>query len=204
MAARRFREKGNSQRQQEAWGGCDIERKPPTEIGAEFAAEQVSSGGSHGDREVKHAKNAAPSILRKQVRDERGCDGHEGRFPHADQGMPHQQLPVGMSEGGEQRQSAPENCAEHDDPLARIAIRQRTDKWRRDHIEPEESAGEISHLRVAEVELRLHQRLHGKQYRAVNVVQKVQRGQQGQRRSGIEFGRRHLAWEYNTAAKSCA
>ncbi len=54
------------------------------------------------------------------------------------------------------------------------------------------------------MEFRFDEILHGKQHRAVNVVQKVQRGQQGQRRSGIEFGRRHLAWEYNTAAMSGA
>src|SRR5258708_35272225 len=63
LAARRFREKGNRERQQEAWGGCDIERKPPTEIGAEFAAEQVSSGGFPGEREVKQATKGGPSFL---------------------------------------------------------------------------------------------------------------------------------------------
>src|ERR1019366_696137 len=166
--------------------------------------EQVPSRRSHGDGQVEHAKDAAPLILRKQVRDERGRDGDEGRLAHADQRMPNQQFPVGVGEGGEQSQSAPENRAEHDDPLARIAVGQRADKWRRDHIEPEEGAGEISHLSIGEMEFRLHQRLHGKQHRAVNVIQQVQRGQQGQRRAGIEFGRRHLAWEYNTADKSSA
>ena len=76
--------------------------------------------------------------------------------------MPYQQLPIGVRKSSKQRQRAPEHRTEHDDPLARIAVGERTDKGRRDHIEPEKGAGEITHLSVGEMELGLHQRLHGK------------------------------------------
>ena len=50
---------------------------------------------------------------------------------------------------------------------------------------------------LVSLEFRLHQRLHREQHGAVNVVEKVQRGQQDQRGPGIEFALGHLGEEYN-------
>jgi len=55
-----------------------------------------------------------------------------------------------------------------------------------------------------QLEFHLHQRLHRIQHGTVDVIDQVQRREHEQRSSGIEFRRRHLAWEYNTAARSSA
>ncbi len=94
-------------------------------------------------------------------------------------------------------QSAPENSAQDDDQLARIAIGQRAHEWRGHHVEQQKGAGEISDLSVGELEFVLHQRLHCKQHGTINVVQKVQRRQDDERGPGIEFALGHLAKEYN-------
>ena len=48
--------------------------------------------------------------------------------------------------------------------LARIAIGQRSHEGRREHVETKKGAGQLSNLRVADMKLILHQRLHRKQH----------------------------------------
>ncbi len=103
-----------------------------------------------------------------------------------------------MRDRGQQGEAAPENGAQNDDQLARVAVGQGSDKGRGDHVENQKGAGQISQLSVAEVKFVPHQGLHRKQDGAVDVVEKVQRGQQDQRRPGIKFALGHLGKEYNT------
>lgn len=110
--------KGNRQRQQEARSGGNIKWKPPTEIGPQSAAEQISSRRPDGYRQIENAKDASALILRKQVSDKGGGDGDEGRLANPHQRMPYQQLPVGVGKCGEQREPAPENRTEHDNSFA--------------------------------------------------------------------------------------
>ena len=114
--------------------------------------------------------------------------------------MTKQQFSVGVGDRGHQGQPTPEHRTQHDDQLARVAVSQRADKRRRDHVEKQKSAGEISDLGVGELEFALHQRLHREQHRAINVVEKVQRRQDDQRGPGIEFAFGHLGKEYSMAA----
>src|SRR2546426_10719934 len=102
-----------------------------------------------------------------------------------------------MSNRGEQRESTPKNGTQHNDYLARVPVREGTRKGRSDHVEQKECAGQITNLCIREVELRLHQRLHCEQHRVVNVVEQVQRREQRQSGSRIEFGGGHVAKEYN-------
>ena len=92
-----------------------------------------------------------------------------------------------MGDRREQRQPAPENRAQHDDQLARIAIRQRPHKRRGDHVKAQKRAGEISDLRLAEMKFILHQRLHRKQHIAIRIIQQIERGEHEQRGSGMEL-----------------
>ena len=164
---------------------------------AELAAQQVAGGGADGNGEIKNAENAAAFFFGEQVGNESRRDGNERGFAHTDEGMANQQLPVGMGDRRQQRQSAPEEGAENDDQLARIAVGQRPGERRRDHVEAQKSASQIAHLSIAEMKLGLHQRLHREQHGTVNVIQQVERGKQTERRPGIEFRRGHLAKEYN-------
>src|SRR5579864_6746350 len=112
--------------------------------------------------------------------------------------MPDQQLPISVSHRCEERKSAPEDRAQNDDHFARVPVGKRTGKGRGNHVKAEKSAREISDLGVGEMKFGLHQRLHRKQHRTVDVVQQVQRRQQNQRRPRVEFRLGHLAKEYIT------
>src|SRR5579872_7097891 len=114
--------------------------------------------------------------------------------------MANQQLPVRMRDRSQQSKTAPENCAQNDDQLARVPVSKRSGKWRRYHVKPQKRAGEISHLRVGEMEFTLHQRLHREQNRTVDVVEEIQRREQDERAPGIKFCLRHLAKKYITIA----
>jgi hypothetical protein len=48
------------------------------------------------------------------------------------------------------------------DQAARIPVSERPSKGCRDHVKAEKRAGEVSDLRIADVKLVLHQRLHRK------------------------------------------
>src|SRR5262249_40431268 len=87
---------------------------------------------------------------------------------------------------------------ENDDFLARIPVGKRASKGRGDHVETQKGAGQVTDLGVGEMKFTLHQRLHGKQNRAVDIVQQVQRGEKNERGAGIEFGFAHLPKEYST------
>src|SRR5713101_4853021 len=91
----------------------------------------------------------------------------------------------------QERRSAPDERSCNDDGLPREAFRQRTHEGRSAHVEDKEDAGEHTEGGVAVVEFRLYQVLHRKQYGTVDVVEKVQRRQQSQRRAGIEFRGSH-------------
>ena len=197
LAPRRLGEEPDHQSQQEAGKSGDIKRKPPSHRRPEFTSQQIARRGTDGNCEIKNPKNAAAFVFRKKIRDKRWRDGHKCRFAHTDQGMPQQQFSVGVSHRRHQRQATPEHRPQHDDQLARVAIGERSDEWRGHHVEHQKRAGEISNLGVAEVKFALHQRLHRKQYRPVDVVEKVQRRQEYERGPGIEFARSHLAKEYN-------
>src|SRR5579872_1410571 len=110
--------------------------------------------------------------------------------------MANQQLPVRMRDRSQQSKTAPENCAQNDDQLARIPVSKRSGKWRRYHVKAQKRAGEITHLRVSQMEFALHQRLHRKQNRTVDVVEEIQRREQNERSPGIKFRRGHLAKKY--------
>ena len=101
MAAWRFGQEGNRKREKEAGSCGDVERKSPTEVGAEFAAEQISGGRTNGNRKIENAEDAAAFILWKQIGDKGGSDSNKSRLAYTDQRVPHQQLPIGVSEGGE-------------------------------------------------------------------------------------------------------
>ena len=108
--------------------------------------------------------------------------------------------PVGVRDRGQQGDHTPENGAQNNDQLARVPVGQRSDKGRGDHVENQKRAGEISELSVAEMKFVPHQRLHRKQDGAVDVVEKVERGREDQRRPGINFALGHLGKEYNMHA----
>src|SRR5580700_3940965 len=92
-----------------------------------------------------------------------------------------------MSERGEQREPAPEERAQNDDELARIAVGQRTDKRRSHHVETQKCAGKIANLRLGKVELVLHQWLHREQHVAVRIVEQIERREYDQRRAWLQF-----------------
>src|ERR1035441_3250584 len=96
-----------------------------------------------------------------------------------------------MSKCREQRKGAPEHRAKTDDELAGVAICQRSDKWRGNHVKAEKRAGQISDLSFAEVELILHQRLYREQHVAIHIIEQVERGQNGQRGASVELRLRH-------------
>ena len=158
----------------------------------EPAAQQIASRRTARDGEVENSENAAAFIFRKKIGNKSGRDGHKRCLAHAYQSVPQQQLSVGVGDSRHQSQPTPEHRAQNDDQLARVAVSQRADKRRRDHVEQQKSAGEISNLGVGELEFGLHQRLHREQHGAVNVVEEIQRGQQDQRGPGIEFAFGHL------------
>ena len=192
LASRRLRKESDCQRQQKAGKGRDVERKAPSVFRPQPAAQQIACRRAARNRQIENSENAAAFIFWKKVGDKSRSDGHERRLAHSHQRVAEQQLTVGVGDRGHQSQPAPEHCAQDDDQLARIAVRQRADKRRGHHVEQQESAGEISNLCVGEVEFGLHQRLHREQHGAVNVVEEVQRGQQDQRGPGIEFALGHL------------
>ena len=194
MAPRRFFEKQDSERQQESRSRSDVKRKPPAVDRSQVAAEQVARSRSHRDRQIKHTENAAALLFRKKIRNEGGRNGDEGRFADSDQRVAYQQFRVGMRDSGQQRECTPEDGAEGDDQLARIPIRQRTDKRRSHHVESQKRTGEVADLRLRQVKLGLHQRLHGKQHIPVRVVEQIQRGEHEQRGAGIELLLGHGWW----------
>src|SRR5580692_10152684 len=165
----------------------------------ELAAQKVSGRGAHRNRQIKHSENPAAFVLWKKIGDESWSDGNKSRFTNPNQRMPNQQLPISMGDGGEEGERAPEDRSENDDLFARIPVSQRPGKRRGDHVEAEKRAGKVSDLRIGEMEFALHQRLHRKQHRTVDVVKQVQRRQQSQRGPGIKFRLGHLAKEYITA-----
>src|SRR5271170_4437307 len=126
----------------------------------ELAAQKISGGCAHGDRQIKHSKNAPAFVLRKKIGDESWSDGHEGRFANPNQRVANQQLPVGMRDRGQEGERAPEDGAENDYFLSRIAVGEWTGKRRGDHVKAKKRAGKISDLRIGEMEFALHQRLH--------------------------------------------
>ena len=161
------------------------------------ASQQIARRRAARNRQIENSENAAAFVFRKKVGDKSGRDGHKRRLAHSHQSVAEQQFAVGVGDRGHQGQPAPENGAQDDDQLARIAVRERADKRRSHHVEQQKSAGEISNLGVGELEFGLHQRLHREQHGSVNVVEKVQRGQEDQRGPGIEFALGHLGKEYN-------
>jgi hypothetical protein len=100
-----------------------------------------------------------------------------------------------MRDCSEQGKSAPENRAQNNDHLAGIAVGQRPGEGCRDHVEAKKGAGQVAHLCVGEMEFVLHQRLHGKQNRTVDVVKEVQRREQDERGPRIKFRRGHSGEE---------
>ena len=153
----------------------------------------------HGNRQIKNPENAAAFAFRKKVGNKRGSNGHKSRFADADQCVAEKQFPIGVGDRRQQCQPAPEHSPQHDNQLARVAVSQRADKGRGHHVEQQKGAGQISDLGIGEMKFALHQRLHRKQHRSVDVVEEVQRRQDDERGPGIEFALGHLAKEYNMA-----
>jgi len=71
---------------------------------------------------------------------------------------------------------------------ALVSVGEQAHNGRRHHIAEKERGGQKPELGVAAVEFRLHQRLHRKQHRAVNVVEEIQRGQQQQSQTRVGAG----------------
>ena len=113
--------------------------------------------------------------------------------------MANQQLGVGVCDRSQQCKAAPENCAQHDDELAGIAVGKRPHKGRGHHVEAQKRAGEIADLGLGHMKLILHQRLNREQHVAIHVVEQVQRGQHDQRGARMKFGGGHGSSEYNMA-----
>ena len=200
----RLVEKQHGNRQQEAGSGRDVERKPPAVLRSQIAAQQVSRRRAHRNRQIEHAQNPTAFFFGEKIGDESRRNGDERRFTDTDQGVPNQQLGVVVGEGGQQREAAPEDRSQHDDELARIAVCQRANERRGHHVEAQERAGEIADLRLGEVELVLHQRLHREQHVAVDIIQQVQRREHDQRGARLEFRGGHRSSEYSmTLNQNC-
>ena len=199
LPALRLFQKQNAEGQEKAGSRCDVERKPPAMLWSQIAPQQVSRRRPHWNRQIEHAQNPAALLFRKKIGDESRRNGYERRLTDTDQGVPNQQLGVVMGESGQQREPAPEDCSQHDDQLARIAVRQRADEWRGDHVEAQEGAGEIADLGLGQVKFVLHQRLYREQYVAVDIVQQVQRREHDQRGAWLQFRGSHRSSEYSMA-----
>ena len=136
-----------------------------------------SQGRADWDRQIENFQDPPAYVFVEKIRDERWSDRDERRFPDTDQRMANQQLGVGVCHCRKQRQAAPEKRSQHDDEFARVAVGQRTYERRRNHVETEEGAGQISNLLFGNVELILHQRLDSEQHVAVRIIEQIERRQ---------------------------
>src|SRR5690349_1758835 len=117
-----------------------------------MAAKQVTGGGSNGNRQIEDAKNPAALAFRKEISHEGRRDGDESGFANADQSVADQQFSISMSNGGEQGEAAPENCAKNDNQFTRIAVCQRAYERRGQGVAHQEGAGQVTDLGFADVE----------------------------------------------------
>src|SRR5260370_29592711 len=92
-----------------------------------------------------------------------------------------------MGNSRKQREATPEDCAEGDDELTRVPIRQRAYERRRHHVKTQKRAGEIAQLRLAKMKFILHQRLNRKQHIAIRVVKQIERCENDERSARIKF-----------------
>ena len=83
--------------------------------GSQVSTQKIACRRSHRNGQIENAKYAPAFTFRKKVGHERGRDGHECRLAYANQSMANQQFSIGVSDRGEQRESAPENGADYDD-----------------------------------------------------------------------------------------
>ena len=165
----------------------------------QIPSQQVPSRRSHWNRQIKHTQNTPALFLRKKIRDKGRRNRHESSFAHAHQRVPDQQLRVRMCNRRQQREPAPEHRAQHDDEFPRVAVRQRPHKRRRQHVEAQKRAGQISNLHIGQMKFVLHQRLHRKQHAAIHVIEQIESRQDNQRGAGLEIGLGHGSGEYSMA-----
>ena len=143
------------------------------------------------------AHDASPLTFRKHIGHKSRGKYDETRLADSDQSMANQQLREVVRERCEQRGCAPNQRPHDDDWLSRKSACQGAHKWRSAHVEDKKDAGEHAEGSIAAVEFRLDQILHCEQHGAVDVVQQIQRGQQGQRGAGIKFRGSHRTSEYS-------
>ena len=196
-------EKQNSERQQEAGHGGDVEGKAPSVMRGEVSTQKITGSRSNRNGEVENAENASAQVLREQVGNKRWSDGYECCFANSHQRVAQQQLTVGVGKGGKQSEGAPEQPAERDDQFARIPVGEWTDKGRGKHIKKQERAGQISELSFREMEIDLNERLHRVQYRAIDIVDEVECSEDDQCGASLEPLRGHRLCEYSTGKQAC-
>ncbi len=85
-----------------------------------------------------------------------GRNRDERRFADSHQGMANQQFSVVVRDRSQKCESTPKERTERDDHFARIAVRQWTHEWSRDHVEHEKRAGQVAELRFGETKFRLY------------------------------------------------
>ena len=117
-----------------------------------------------------------------QVGEKRRRDGHKRRLAHAHQRVPHHQLRKVVRHRRQQCRRRPEQRPHAHDQAARIAVGQPARQRSGHHVAEEKRRGQQPELGIRAGKFALHQRLHGKQHRAVDVVHEVQRRQNHQRR----------------------
>src|SRR5579864_3046115 len=142
-------------------------------------------------------RESATLFFREKIRNEGRSNCDEGGLADADQSVSDKQFAISVSDGGKQGEPTPENCSQHDDQLARIAVSEWADERRCHHVAQQKCAGQVSDLGFTDMEFVLHQRLHRKEHIAVCVVEQIQCGEQKQRSLGMKIvsghGKRNIA-----------
>ena len=127
--------------------------------------------------------------LRKKVGEECGGDGNERGLADADDDVAQQQLVIVVGDRAQQRGQAPDERADGHDAPARETVGEGNDQRRRNHVADEKGGGQKTDLRIAKGKLFLDEGLHREQHIAIDVVEKIERGQQQQRGPGVGLGR---------------
>ncbi len=118
---------------------CNIERRTPTEVLADDAADDISERRADRDGHVEDGERPSAGAAREEVGEQRGGDGPIGRLADADDGAGGEQLRVVAGESRETGRQTPEEDADGDRARPRAAVAEPPEYRRRQHVDDRES-----------------------------------------------------------------
>src|SRR5215467_2371621 len=125
LAARRFGQQPKQQSQNKAGNGGGHERSPPTaKVMGHIAADKVSGGASYRQSQKEDGEHAAAARDRKRIGDQRGRDGGIAGLANSHNGVTEEQLVVVVHEPRQQRKTAPDKDADHNNDFAGKTVAQ--------------------------------------------------------------------------------